>query len=60
MAITLDDQIACAKRELDMRKAIYPKMTTRGKMLQGKMDHEIAAMDEIVFTLKRVKSGKGY
>lgn len=46
--ITNADKLACAERELKMRKKVYPRWTENGKMSAGKAAHEIAAMEAIV------------
>jgi hypothetical protein len=44
--------IACAERELAMRKKAYPRWVNDGRMTQAKADAEIALMGEIAATLK--------
>lgn len=46
--ITTADKLAAAKRELAVRKAVYPKWVEQNKMSAGKAAHEIAAMEAIV------------
>jgi hypothetical protein len=46
--ITTADKLACAKRELAMRKNVYPRFVEQNKMSPGKAAHEIAAMEAIV------------
>lgn len=46
--ITTADKLACAKRELAMRRATYPRFVEQNKMSAGKAAHEIAAMESIV------------
>jgi hypothetical protein len=45
--ITTADKLACAKRELAMRKNVYPRFVEQNKMSAGKAAHEIAAMEAI-------------
>jgi hypothetical protein len=52
--ITTADKLACAKRELAMRKNAYPRFIEAGKMSAGKAAHEIAAMAAIVADLEEV------
>lgn len=52
--MTLPDQIACARRELAMRRSAYPGWVRSGKMTQAKADHELACMAAIIDTLERV------
>jgi hypothetical protein len=46
--ITDADKLACAERELKMRKRVYERWTDEGKMSAGKAAHEIACMEAIV------------
>lgn len=61
MAITLDQQIACVRRELAMRKRVYAKWVQNGRMKQETATHEIDAMQAVHDTLAFVKetAGKG-
>lgn len=64
---TIDEQIASARRHLEMRKQIAsarrhlkmrvsPLWIATGKMSQAKAEHEIACMEEIVETLEKVRT----
>lgn len=55
-AVTIDRQIQCVKRELSMRKHVYPKWVTNGKITQQSSDDEIAAMQAVLGTLEQVKA----
>jgi hypothetical protein len=46
--ITTADKLACAKRELAMRKNVYPRWVQQNKLSAGKAAHEILVMEEIV------------
>lgn len=46
--ITTADKLACAKRELAMRRNAYPRWIEQNKMSAGKAAHEIACMEAIV------------
>lgn len=48
MEITLEEMLECAKRELAMRKRVYPNWVAQKRMIQKKADTEIAGMDAIV------------
>lgn len=50
---TFQEQLACAKRELALRRNTYPKWVETNRMKQEKMDHEIECMDEICKTIER-------
>lgn len=51
--ISMDDMINCAKRELAMRKAVYPRQLSRGRISQGVADHEIDCMEAILNHLNK-------
>ena len=44
---TLDQMIACLRREIALRKNVYPKWVANGRMTQVKADEEIAAMQAV-------------
>ncbi len=54
--MTLEQQIACVRRELAMRQRVYPKWVTAGRMTQQQADHEVNAMTAVLATLERVQS----
>lgn len=45
--ITNAEKLACAERELKMRKRVYPRWVEDGRMSLAQMHHEIAAMESI-------------
>lgn len=49
---TLEQQIKCAKRELAMRKKVYPYRLSLGKMKADDVRHEIESMEAIIATLE--------
>ncbi|HEX20689.1 MAG TPA: hypothetical protein ENG78_07720 [Acidiferrobacteraceae bacterium] len=53
--ITVLEQIACAEREVAMRKRAYPRFVENGNIRQDKADREIEVMESIVETLKQLK-----
>lgn len=53
-APTLDDQIAEVKPEIAMRKRVYPRWVSDGKLTQAKMDRQIANMEAVLVTLESV------
>lgn len=53
--IPIDQQIAAVARELALRRNVYPGRVTAGKMKQAEADHQIAAMEAVLETLKRVQ-----
>jgi hypothetical protein len=44
----MDDMIGCAKRELLMRKRVYPRWVHEDRMTAKKAEEEIAYMDAIL------------
>jgi len=49
--IPLAAQIAEVKREIALRKNVFPKWIAQGRMTQAKADHQIAAMTAALHTL---------
>ena len=54
-AISLKDQLRCVGRELGLRRNVYPKWVAKGRMTQEKADHEIATMEAVYETFKRME-----
>jgi hypothetical protein len=52
--MTLEEQIAAVRRELALRKAVYPKWVMNGRIKQETADQELAAMQAVHDTLLRV------
>ena len=48
MSITRADKIAALKREIALRKNVYPKRIELRRMSQEKADQEIAVMEAIL------------
>ena len=55
---SIDDQIACAVRELNMRRSVYPRQVASKRMSQKIADREIAAQEAIIETLTSVRDRK--
>lgn len=47
------DLLACAEREVSMRKRVYPRWVEIGRLTQAKADHEIACMQAIAALLRQ-------
>lgn len=47
----ISQQIACVKREIALRKAVYPNLVARGRKTAGTAEFEIACMSEVLNTL---------
>ncbi len=52
-SITNEDKLKCVKRELAMRRNVYPKWVVSGRMKQEQADREIAVMAEVVEDYER-------
>ena len=48
LSATPKEKLACAARELAMRRNVYPKWVASGRMKQEAADREIAVMEAIV------------
>lgn len=46
--VSFDDMITCAKREVTLRKRVYPRWVAQERMSQRKADDEIAFMEAIL------------
>jgi hypothetical protein len=51
----LDVQIECVKREIGMRKHVYPKWVAAERMSEGKAARELAAMEAVLETLQGLR-----
>lgn len=56
--MTETDKYNCAKRELSMRKRVYPRWVSEGRMSQEKADQEIACMAAIVEDYRKICEGE--
>jgi len=52
--ITIGEQIACVKREIGLRRRLYPRFVKGGRFTQEFADDEIANMEAVLATLKNV------
>lgn len=52
--IPLVDQLACAKRELRLRRNVYPEWTRKGRISKDTAALELARMEAIVATLEEL------
>lgn len=53
--ITIEDQIVCVRREIGMRKRVYPRWVENGKMKMDQADREIAVMEAVLKTLEYLR-----
>lgn len=49
--ITLDDEVACVRREIAMRERAYPRWVAQGRMTQEKANDELRAMRAVLSRL---------
>ncbi len=49
--IPLEQQIACIRREIRQRKAVYPRLVQDGRMLEATAAKELVAMQAVLATL---------
>lgn len=52
---TLEQQIQCVKREIVLRKRVYPRWVMDHKMKEEQALREIGAMEAVLETLKRLE-----
>ena len=52
--ITLEQQIACVRREIAMRERVYPRWVLAKKMTVSKSNHELEAMRATLGTLESI------
>lgn len=57
-AIPLERQIACVRREVGMRRHVYPRWVATSKMSQDDADRQIATMEAVQATLERLLEWK--
>jgi hypothetical protein len=55
-AVSLEKQLDCARRELALRKRVYPGWVNAKRLNAFKAEDEIAAMAAIVKTLEGLQS----
>jgi hypothetical protein len=54
-AITVEEMIRSARREVDQRLFVYPRLVAKKTMRQEKADYEIACMRAIVAKLEELR-----
>ena len=55
---SLQDQIACVKREIGMRERVYPRFVQKGTMNPDKAERELATMRDVLTTLESLTTRK--
>lgn len=53
---TLTEQLACVKRELALRKNVYPAWVRNGRLTKEKAHDEIECMASVVETIEKMKN----
>lgn len=56
MTVPVEDQIACVERELGFRRRVYPRQVEGKRMTQQMADRELARMEAVLETLKKLDS----
>ena len=56
---TLQEMIMCVRRELALRKSVYPKWVVSKRLKAEAADHEIACMQAVHDTLVRLQRPSG-
>jgi len=51
--ISYDDMITCAKRELALRKRLYPRWVEQERLTETRALHEIACLEAILDHLEK-------
>jgi len=54
--VTIEEQIACVKREIESREQLYPRWVTMRVWSQHKADMELDAMKAALATLERISA----
>ena len=52
MTISLERQLACAKREVAQRQRVYQRLVETQRMTRSEANEEIAVMQAIIVTLQ--------
>lgn len=55
---TLDEQIQCVRREIELREKVYDRLIRQGRMTPEKADREIESMEAVLGTLEQVRDGR--
>ncbi len=55
-SILIDAQIACVRREINMRHRVFPRWVETGKMPAESAEYQIAAMEAVLSTLEGVRA----
>jgi hypothetical protein len=53
---TLDEQIACVRREVGVRERVYPGWVEKGRIKSETAERELAAMRAALRTLEQIRA----
>lgn len=56
MQVPIAAQVECVRREIAMRRRVYPRWVEQQRMTQKKADDEIAAMEAVLATLQGIEA----
>lgn len=54
--VPIERQIACVRREVGMRRRVYPGWVAARRLTQEEADRQLEAMEAALATLERVKA----
>ena len=55
-AVSIEEQIASVEREVRMRESAYPRWVEQRRMTVKTAEHEIACMQAVLTTLRRLEA----
>lgn len=58
MRTTTTEQIACVRREIALRRRVFPRRVDSGDMARQTAEREIAAMEDILERLRLTDEGE--
>ena len=58
--ISLDNQIACVRRELSIRRRCYPGWIVSGKITQDWADFQMDAMEAVLKSLEALQDAEAH
>lgn len=57
--VTIDEQVKCIRRELNLRLQVYPGWVKAGRMKEAAAEREIERMRAVLETLERLAAERG-
>jgi signal recognition particle subunit SEC65 len=58
--VSIEEQIASIEREIRMRESAYPRWVEQRRMTVKTAEHEIACMQAVLATLRRIAAEEGH